>query len=367
VRILILTPRQPRTTGNWVAACRQQRGLEALGHTVRIVEVTELGSGFEAAVEGFAPDVVNVLHAYRGGKPWLACHHAKHFPLAVTLTGTDVNHDLNRPQARATILRVLAAAGAIITIHPLTRQALSLDYPEWSSKLHHVPPAVTFGGEYFDLRGRFKIPRDAMLFLHPAGLRPVKGNRELLEMFDKVVRAWRCRLVFCGPMLDPDYCVGFFRALRRRPWAIYAGEVPVEAMRSVMQAADVVLNNSFSEGFSNALQEAACLGVPILARDIPGNQVAFEPGRQGLLYGSSYDFVRQAVRLAKHPTLRRRLSRPTPAARSWLEEAIQLEHIYRRLLDARARPCLPVAPCGRDGDRFSPCAVEKGHGWGAIS
>lgn len=364
MRILIVTPRQPRTTGNWVAACRQQRGLEALGHSVRIVDVPEFGSGLDEAVEGFAPDVVNVLHAYRGGKPWLACHPAQHIPLAVTLTGTDVNHDLNSPQARATILRVLAAAGAIITLHPVTRQALALDYPEWSAKLHNVPPAVTFGDESFDLRGRFKIPRNAVLFLHPAGLRPVKGNLELLLMFDRVVRAKRSRLVFCGPILDADYSMGFFRALRRRSWAIYAGEVPVEAMRSVMQAADVVLNNSFSEGFSNVLQEAAGLGVPVLARDIPGNRVAFEPGRQGWLYGSSHDFLRRAVRLAKHPGLRRRLSRPTPAARSWLEEAIQLEHIYRRLLNANARPFLPSTSSDRDDNRFSPCVIETDHGWG---
>ena len=242
-----------------------------------------------------------------------------------------------------------------------------MEYPDWSAKLHHVPPAVTFGGEYFDLRGRLKIPRNAVMFLHPAGLRPVKGNLDLLLMFDRVVRAKRCRLIFCGPILDADYSMSFFRALRGRPWASYAGEVSVDAMPSVMQAADVVLNNSCSEGFSNVLQEAAGLGVPVLARDTPGNRVAFEPGRQGWLYGSAQDFVRQAVRLAKHPGWRRRLSRPTPAVRSWLEEALQLEHIYRRLLDANARPCLPLTSSDQDGNRFSPCVLGTGHKWRVTS
>lgn len=146
MRILIVIPRQPRTTGNWVAACRQQRGLQALGHTVRIVEVAEPGEGLEKTVSGFAPDVVNLLHAYRSGKPWLACRPAYHIPLAVTLTGTDVNHDLNSPQERTIILQVLAAAGAIITIHPVTCQALALEYPDWSAK--HASCAA--GG---DLRG----------------------------------------------------------------------------------------------------------------------------------------------------------------------------------------------------------------------
>jgi glycosyltransferase involved in cell wall biosynthesis len=327
VRILIVTPRQPRTTGNWVAACRQQKGLESLGHAVRIVEVAESAAELDEVVRHFAPEVVNVLHAYRSGKPWLACRHAKYLPLAVTLTGTDVNHGLDSPEQRSTILSVLARADAVITINPLTFASLSGVYPKWRSKLHHVPPAVDFGQGSFDLRGPWKIPPSNVVFLHPAGIRPVKGNLELLHMFEKVAGAGGSVLIFCGPVLDDDYGRRFFKALEECPWAMHIGEVPVDAMPSVLQAADVVVNNSLSEGFSNILHEAACLGVPILARDIPGNLVAFEPERQGWLYHSPEDFVRQAIHLAKHPEVRHRLSRPmTP--RPLEEEALQLEKIY---------------------------------------
>lgn len=338
MRILIVTPRQPRTTGNWVAASRQQRGLEALGHTVRIVEADEAGCDLEAAADRFAPDVVNVLHAYRSGKPWLACGQAEYFPLVVTLTGTDVNHGLADPEQGATIRQVLARAQAVITINPLTHAALTGDYPEWAAKLHHVPPAANFGHESLDLRGRWKIPPNAVLFLHPAGIRPVKGNRELLRMFDRVARGRRSVLVFCGPVLDEDYGRLFFKDLRRRPWAIHAGEIPVDAMASVFRTADVVLNNSFSEGFSTVLHEAACLGVPILARNIPGNRVTFEPGRQGVLYHSPDDFVRKAIILAGHPQRRRRLSRPLSPPQSPRQEAEQLDQIFRRLTERPSAP-----------------------------
>jgi glycosyltransferase involved in cell wall biosynthesis len=331
VRILIVTPRQPRTTGNWVAASRQQKGLESLGHTVRIVEAEESGIDLEEIAEQFVPDVVNVLHAYRSGKPWLACRHARYLPLAVTLTGTDVNHGLDNPEQRTTILRVLAKAEAVITINPLTMESLARNYPEWIGKLHHVAPAVDFGHGFWDLRGQWNIPRRTVLFLHPAGIRPVKGNWELLEMFERVACAHQCVLVFCGPILDEAYAREFLKTLRERTWAIYAGEVPAEVMRSVLGAADVVLNNSCSEGYSNTLHEAACLGVPILARNIPGNLVAFEPGRQGLTYDSPEDFVRYALYLAGHPEVRRRFSRPMPPSYSLLGEARQLEKIYRAL------------------------------------
>ncbi len=331
MRILIVTPRQPRTTGNWVTACRQKKGLEFLGHSVRIMETSESGEGLERVVEDFAPDAVNVLHALRSGVPWLACPSAQHVPWVVTLTGTDINGLYDTPRQRSDLLRVMKAAGAIITLTAAARRSISLSYPQWEGKLYHVAPGVTLGEEHDDLRKRLGISRNRVLFLHPAGLRPVKGNRELLEMFGRVASNRQTRLVFCGPILDAKYADGFFAALRRRPWAVYGGVIPVEAMASVLRAADVVLNNSCSEGFSTVLKEAAVLGVPVLARDIPGNREAFQLGRQGLLYHGPADFVRKARVLARHVTLRRGLSRAEPGAASWLDEALRLERICCRL------------------------------------
>lgn len=332
VRILIITPGQPRTTGNWVSANRQRKGLQSLGHTVRIVETTETSGNLERITEDFVPDVVNLLHAFRSGTFWLASRYAKTIPMVVTLTGTDINHGVDNPAQKPIIQQIMTEAGAIITIRATTKETLSRDFPEHSSKLHHIAPAVDFGQRPFDLRRKCHIPRHVVLFLHPAGIRPVKGNLELLEMFEKVVREQHCRLLFCGPLLDKEYGQRFLNAVQKRTWADYAGQIPADAMPAAMRAADVILNNSISEGFANALQEAACLGIPILARDIPGNISAFEPGHGGLLYDSPEHFIRQAVLLAKHPEMRRRLSRPTSPAHTLMEEARQMERIYHSLI-----------------------------------
>lgn len=332
MRILIITPGQPRTTGNWVSVNRQRKGLETLGHSVKVVETNEPAGRLEHLMEAFAPDVANLLHAYRSGKPWLACGHPKSLPLVVTLTGTDVHHGLDDPAQKSIILRIMEDAGAIISINASTKEALSRNFPAFSPKLHHVPPAVELGNSPFNLRERYHIPRDTPLFLHPAGIRPVKGNLELLEMFEAVVRTHPCRLLFCGPLLDGKYGKRFLTALQKKPWAVYAGAIPAEAMPAAMREADVILNNSVSEGFSNALQEAACLGIPILAKNIPGNVAAFVPGRGGFLFDTPECFSRQATLLAKDPEIRRHLSRPTPPLWSPLEEAQRLEDIYLSLL-----------------------------------
>ena len=329
MRILIVTPYQPRTTGNWVSAQRQQRGLQTLGHDVHIAEAGESVSQLEEAIEQFAPDVVNLLHAYRSGRPWLACRQAGHIPMVVTLTGTDVNHGLTNPQQKPTIQTILDQAQAIISINPLTVRTLQRDYPHLASRLHHVAPAIDPGCEPYALRHRLEINQDCVLFLHPAGIRPVKANLELLQMFEPVAMTGPpCRLIFCGPMLDIDYGRRFLLAMNNRPWAQYVGEIPVNAMPAAMQDADVVLNNSISEGFSNALYEAACLGIPVLARDIPGNVVAFEADRQGLLYDAPQRFVEQAMVLARDQKLRLRLSQPPRVPRSAIKEARQLDKIF---------------------------------------
>ncbi|MEZ4600654.1 MAG: glycosyltransferase [Syntrophotaleaceae bacterium] len=326
-----MTPEQPFATGNWISARRQAKGLENLGHSVLIVPVLHEEKGLADRIGDFSPDVVNVLHAYRCGYPWLACPYSRARPWTVTLTGTDVNQGLHDPGQSPVILRILAEAGAIITINPLTREQLALDFPEWRPKLHHVPPAVDFGQGRCDLRRRLDIPSSTVLFLHPAGLRPVKGNRDLLDMFDRVAPGQDCRLVFCGPVLDRDYAESFLQAVRERPWAVYAGEIEPDKMTDVLRAADVVLGNSSSEGFSNSLQEAACLGVPILARNIPGNRVAFQTGRQGLLYDSAEEFTRKALDLLQQPELRRRLSRPMDPPQTLIREAVMLDRIFRQV------------------------------------
>ncbi len=333
MRILIITPEQPRTTGNWVSAQRQQKGLQALGHDVHILEAGESIQQLQGVIEESAPDVVNVMHAFRSGKQWLACRQAGRIPMAVTLTGTDVNHGLADLEQGPTILTVLTQAQAVITINALTTMALQRSYPDLALRLHHVAPAFDPGNEPYSLRQNLDTPQDCVLFLHPASIRPVKANLELLEMFEPVVSAGpSCRLVFCGPMLDIDYGRHFLKAIKHRPWARYAGEIQVSAMPAAMRDADIIINNSISEGFSNTLYEAACLGTPILAKDIPGNVVAFASGRQGLLYDTPQRFVEQAMTMARDPELRHKLSQPQHTPRSPQEEARQLEKIFLALV-----------------------------------
>lgn len=333
MRLLILTPEQPRISGNWVSACRFQQGLTLLGHQVEVLETGYDPTALETAVARFQPELVLLLHAYRSGRPWLVSRCYGTMPFLVLLTGTDIHQGLDLPQECPTIKTVLQQAGAILSQNPLTVAELAAQRPQLAPRLHFLPPAITLGDAPYDLRQRHNIASDAILFLHPAGIRPVKGNLELLRLFDPVVAADpRCRVAFCGPLLDVDYGALFLAALPSRPWASYLGEIPLDAMPAVLSQADIVCNNSSSEGLPNSLLEAASLGRPMLVRNIQGNAAVVTSGSNGLCYASAAEFTAQALALLHDPALRQSLSQTQREHYRPEREALCLEKICQGVL-----------------------------------
>ena len=336
MRILIVLPRQERATGNEVTAARHHAGLVALGHDVVLERVDPAdGSRLRVAAETFSPDVVHLLHAYRSGRPWLEANLSA-IPCVVTLTGTDINGGIDSSVEGPIIHCVLAAAGKIITQNRLAAPQLRSAFPSLAGKVAYLPPGIVLGTDPSPWRRADLAPPGAILFLHPAGLRPVKGNLELLELFDPLAAANLPFVVaFCGPPLDPGYSADFCAAVARRPWARYLGVIPPEAMPATLRQVDVVLNNSPSEGLANALLEAAALGIPMLVRDIPGNAAVVEAGVNGLLYGDATSFIRQAGALIVDPVLRRRLTRPDPERYDPAVETQSLAALYEEVVSAQ--------------------------------
>jgi L-malate glycosyltransferase len=327
LRILIVVPRQPHATGNHVTAARYQEGLLRLGHLVQVVEVSVEE---HVSFGDFRPDLVHLLHAYRSGRPFLA--DRSDLPFVVSLTGTDLHQGLDHAEQSPVIRQVLVQAAAVITQNPLTFGALPRQLPYLAKKLRYLPPGVALGQAPFALREQLQLAPEVPLFLHAAGIRPVKGNLELLHLFDRLPPAGGWQVAFCGPALDKTYSSLFFAAIAERPWSHYLGVIEPAAMASALAQADVVLNHSTCEGLPNTLLEAAVLGRPMLARNIEGNAAVVEEGVNGLLYEDDATFLHQAGRLAGEPELRRQLARPDPARYELQREALTLEAIYREAL-----------------------------------
>lgn len=331
MRLLILIPRQPRESGNWVSAERFARGLEQRGHQIRLAETDpDSPATFVPDLRAHPFDVALLLHAYRCGRPWLQAQ-PDGLPYALLLTGTDYFHDRLQPERADVIETMLHQAGAVLTHNSRMYSDLRHARPQLADRLHLLPVAASLGSRPFDLASRIQRRAGEILLLHPAGLRPVKRNLELLLLCDQLASAGKpFRLLFCGPELDTDYAVKFQAALAQRPWACWLGSVSQPAMASLMRQVDLILNHSTSEGLSNALVEAVTLGRPVLARDIPGNAQVVAHEVNGLLYSDDSGFLATATRLLDDPDLLRHLTRP-PSPTGYNQEIEILEAILLSL------------------------------------
>jgi len=337
MRILICSPEYNPATGNWISARRYQRGLERHGHTVHLCHLDSAATSLERTVKEHKPDILLLIHAFRTGRQWLnsaklrACQ--AQLPLIVMLSGTDINEGLYDPLQGPVIEEVMDSADALLLQNPMEAQHLRTEFPRWAERLHEIPAGIELGMEPYPLRTHHHLAADTLLFLCAASIRPVKGVLELLELFDPLAQqqhpAWK--VLFCGPELDGRYSRNFLAALDVRPWAQYLGVLPPTSMGDILAQVDVVVNNSVSEGMPNALIEAAAVGCPILAHDIPGNRPVVEHGVNGLLYTDASGFNTAATRLLDDSELRRTLSCPRPEHYAPEQEALALHELCCRL------------------------------------
>jgi L-malate glycosyltransferase len=309
-RVALITPfAYPSVRGNAITAERIAGGLRARGVAL---EMWDRSVSPEAVIEqevaAYGPTLVHALHAYRAGPLALRLARRVEIPLVVTITGTDANHDLFDPERAQVVRRVLEGAAAITVFHASLAERISAALPDLGRRLTVVPQSVFFQDGRLEPLAAWRLgPGPTLLF--PAGIRMVKNPRFPLEPLDRLASRWPgLDLLYAGPILDPDEGEALLRALDGRPWARHLGAVPHRRMRALLQASDVVLNCSISEGgMANSVLEALAAGRAVVASDIEGNRSLVEDGVTGLLFRDAQEFAVKVGRLLADPGLRQRL------------------------------------------------------------
>ena len=238
----------------------------------------------------------------------------------------------------------LLGAAAITTFHDSIAEEIAAALPAVASRLAVVPQSVSLPPASAGGSGAVVHGDPCLLF--PAGIRPVKRPLLPLASLDGLLHQLPgLRLWYAGPSLDLEETKRLEWALSSRPWARYLGPIPHGAMPSVLEAADIVLNCSLSEGgMANAVLEAFAFGRAVLASDIPGNRSLVENGVTGLLFRSETDLAGGVEKLATDPALRRRLG---DAGRRLVESRFTPARETEGYLEVYAR----VAPAGRWHER----------------
>lgn len=309
-RVLIITPFSRSQRGNTLTTRRillglSRRGIEAALFSLESDDYRKHLPGL-LSTGGF-----NIIHAFNAtylARLLSTCPGLRRYPLIVTLTGTDVNQDLDDDPSA--LKPVFAAADRIIVFHQDFESKLLVMDRELGGKIAVIPQGVVLPPAPARRRSEYGIPQDSLVFLLPSGLRPVKNIGLPLDSLKALIPLGApFDLLISGPILDEAYGGAILQRIKSLPWARYLGEIPHHEISAVYRLGDVVLNCSHSEGQPQAALEAMSLGLPVILTDMPGNRGIIEQGREGFYVRNREDLTQAAQTLLREPALRRQMGR----------------------------------------------------------
>lgn len=314
MKLAIVTPFYfPSVRGNAITAQRIASGLKDYGVEVRVFSLEEYRvSGrrpLQGELTGFQPDILHGFHAYTSGGIIVEVAERIEVASVITVTGTDINHDLFDPTRRHAVLGALQRVSAIVVFHEVMKGKILAELPEAHGKIRVIKQTVRCQEKPYDFRGRLGFHEGDFVFFVPAGVRKVKNVTFCLKPLAQLHQGYpQIRVVFVGPILEEEEGERLLQAIKGLPWACYLGPVSHEELCAMLRSVDVVLNTSLSEGgMANAILEAMSRGVAVLARDIEGNRSVIRDGIDGLLFASEEGFLKKAEALIQDEGLRKRL------------------------------------------------------------
>jgi len=314
MKVAILTPKYlPQINGNTTTVHRLVTGLKNKNISTKVINLSKLKDYDKILkiIKKFNPDIVHGFHAFKSGPMALKLSKKLQKPLIITITGTDVNHDLFNKERKSKIIGSLKHSKKIVVFHKTIKDKLIKNTDIMNKKIVIIKQSVKLERKKYDLKDKLKLNDDNFIFLLPAGIRKVKYQNFCLDGFKKVHKKYpNTRIVSCGPVLEKDFADNFFKKIKDLDWIYYLDKIPHDRMFFAMKSADVILNTSFSEGgMSNAVLEAMFVGKPVLASNIDGNRSIIKDNFNGLLYNSEKDFIKKAETLIKNKKTRDKLGK----------------------------------------------------------
>ena len=333
MKVVLVVPHYHQPRGNKVTVERISKGLNALNIHTEIVSSTD-----ETTNEvSLTADLYHGFHAYQFFK-FLEKSAATLKPYMLTMTGTDLNHDLYDPERREDVINTLNGAEAVHVFEKKAKEKLVKEVPSLEKKIFVIPQGAA---DISNNNSIFLKEETTFLFILPAGIREVKNIPQAISML-KAVREKHpyVRLWLVGPVIEESEGDIVLELVKENEeWIKYLGAFPHEQMGAIFNQGDVILNTSLSEGQPAAIIEAMLLEIPVLASDISGNRSLINHEETGFLYNNDKEFFDYAEQLIQEPSVRENLK---AAAKTYVsgnhspeEEAYQFSSIYKKILTGK--------------------------------
>lgn len=231
-----------------------------------------------------------LLHAYKSGRVWLSFN--LDIPYVLIYGGTDLNENISNSQDK-TIIDALTLGAA-------HRICFSKDFDIICNKLW---PSLHFNFQPQAVpTGLCRLYYSKKYILLICGIRKVKDPLFAIQCwnhFKKSYPDYTINFKIVGPVIDHVYAKEVFKAIDESSDIKYLPFVPHSEMMDILSGSFVTVNSSESEGQSAAVLESMSYGVPVLARDIPGNSFIVDE-KNGLKFSSEAEFTTKLEKLLQH-------------------------------------------------------------------
>ncbi|NWI02322.1 GL1D1 protein, partial [Tichodroma muraria] len=254
-------------------------------------------------------DAALAIHLYKGGR----LLQGSRIPFGIIFGGTDVNEDTKCEEKRQVMGAVLEEARFAVAFTAEMKELAAAEWVRLCLFFFHTgiktTPSETF--DWYRFLQNSDIPTDTEslhLFLLVCGLRRVKDPLYLVEVFSDWHRKDpSVHLGIIGPAVDPLFTSEVKEKVKRAPGVHVLQELPQEELHAAVRRCSAVVNSSISEGMSAAILEAMDLGIPVLARNIPGNAAIINHKETGLLFSTPQEFVVLSKSLMNDPIMEKEI------------------------------------------------------------
>ncbi|NJP37258.1 glycosyltransferase [Alkalicoccus luteus] len=282
-QLVIAAPHLDVQRGNKITADRIETAAAAAGFQVTAMDTT---GKLNADILG-AADIVHGFHAFKF-YPVLQ-HMTEGASFIITITGTDINYDLNNSDRHPAVVEVLKKASLIHVFDEYMKQKIPV---EFQAKTEVLPQSVP----HVKVASAPEPPPFKLLI--PAGIRRIKQIPEAVAACAKAREVIsELTLTVVGPVLEEAEKTRLDELEAECSWLTIMPSVNQSSMQTLYESHHAVINHSSSEGQSSALLEAMAAARPALVSDIDGNKGVIQHGINGFVFNDQSSFVTALISL----------------------------------------------------------------------
>ncbi|WP_347548601.1 glycosyltransferase [Pseudalkalibacillus hwajinpoensis] len=304
MNVILATPFFNQLRGNTITVRRMAGGLERAGINTKVISITEQ---VPKPLSLQNADLIHGFNAFRFYQ-FMKTLNAPITNYIITLTGTDLNHDLKNKDRKQDVVTCLKEALAVHVFEEEAKQRVFEELPELKNRVYVIAQGTNVAAKH-SLSARKQ--RTPFTFLLPAGIRKVKNVPFAIKGLQPL-RATHpgIQLKIVGPIIEKEEGETVRQLVSEQSdWVSYAGVIPHNEMTTLYHQADVVLNTSHTEGQSSAILEAMGQGLPVLVSQNKGNMSVVKHGSTGLIYNGNDEFTTHAASLINDSHVRTKLGR----------------------------------------------------------